>query len=428
MKNSRVRNQRVSNTRQRKQQHLLEVTVRHDKAVAQRNRAIFFFTCKLFFFSALIVGVYVGGREALRRFFWENPDYFLSDVRVDTDGSLTREQVLAVGGIREGKNIFTVDLGKAQEALLQLPQAERVEVQRVLPNRVNITISERRPIAWVISSVEEDPTSSDHAFLIDARSVVMRTKVKLPEYLHLPVISGVAIENLAPGQRVMTPEMQAALELIRLNADSTRFQVRNVDLAKGYCLRVRDRSHAQVTFGLDRVEAQLDRLNRLLDHLEPARREIQTVNLLVERNMPVTFVDPSAAPASAAARPDAVPSKSSDSKGDSKGDSKPVAAAALKPSSAKPLATPTPVVKAAPDTPKKAAASTPPVSAPVVLAKVTKESRPAAPVSAPNRSSVSPRPAGPVSPAPSHSNPAEKNSQRRKTPLEFIKKPFRLDG
>ena len=117
----------------------------------------------------------------------------------------------------------------------------------------------------------------------------MRTKTILPEFLHLPIISGVEVENLAPGQKVRTFEMQSALELVRLNADSTRFQVRNIDVAKGYCLVVTDQKRAQITFGLDRVDQQLERLNRLLDHLEPEQREIQTVNLLVERNVPVTF-------------------------------------------------------------------------------------------------------------------------------------------
>ncbi len=292
MKNAASRNQRVSNQKQRRQQHVLEVTIRRDKAVAQRNRAIFFTSCKVLFYVALVVGIYLGGKEGLRRFLWENPEYFLSDVRVATDGALTREQIVAASGVVEGRNIFTVDLAKAHEALEHLPQVERVEIQRVLPNRVNISVTERRPIAWVISKADEDPTSSEKSFLIDARGVVMRSKTVLPEYLHLPVISGVEVDNLAAGQRVQTFEMQAALDLVRLNADSTRFQARNIDLAKGYCLVVTDRTHAQITFGLDRVDQQLDRLNRLLDRTEPVHRELQTVNLLVERNMPVTFAEP----------------------------------------------------------------------------------------------------------------------------------------
>lgn len=288
------RNTRVSNTRQRKQQHLLEVTIRRDIAVRQRNRAILFFTLKIVLLLGVLVGLYIGGKEGLRRFVWENPDLVLTDVRVVTDGALTREQIVTASTIIEGKNILTIDLTKAREALDQLPQVERAEIQRTLPNRIDINVTERRPIAWVTGRADEDPTTSEKSFLIDARGIVMRSKVMLPEYLHLPVISGVEVENLAPGQRVQSFEMQAALDLVRLNSDSTRWQARNIDVSKGYCLTVTDRTHAQITFGLDRVDQQLERLNRLLDKVEPTHRELQTVNLLVERNMPVTFYEPGA--------------------------------------------------------------------------------------------------------------------------------------
>ncbi len=55
---------------------------------------------------------------------------------------------------------------------------------------------------------------------------------------------------------------------------------------------VTDRTHAQITFGLDDIDKQLTKLNRLLEYLEPQHREIQTVNLIVERNIPVTFFEP----------------------------------------------------------------------------------------------------------------------------------------
>jgi cell division protein FtsQ len=273
---------------------LLEVTVRRDKAKEQRNRAIFTFVCKIVLAITLLVGAFVGGKEGLRYFLWENPEYFLADETIDfrTDGALTREQVLAAAQISAGMNVFSIDLGKAREALDHLPQIERVELRRTLPNKIDINVTERRPIAWVTKRSDEDPSSSDKSLLVDARGVVMRTKRVLPEYLLLPIISGVEVENLAPGQKVRTYEMQSALELIRSNADSTRFQVRNVDIGKGYCLVVTDQKRAQITFGLDRIDQQLERLNRVLDHLEPEQREIRTVNLLVERNVPVTFADP----------------------------------------------------------------------------------------------------------------------------------------
>src|SRR4026208_64324 len=127
------RNKRISNAKVRKQQHLLEVTVRADKARSMPNRAVASFVCKTIFFSGLIVGAWLGGKELLRRFLWENPDYLLTEIIVPSDGPLQRDQILEATGLREGVNIFTVDTKQARLALDTLPQVERAEIQRILP-------------------------------------------------------------------------------------------------------------------------------------------------------------------------------------------------------------------------------------------------------------------------------------------------------
>ncbi len=60
----RVLNQRASNTKQRRQQHLLDVKVRSHKAVAQRNRRIFVVTSKVTL--SLLVLAAIVDRRALR--------------------------------------------------------------------------------------------------------------------------------------------------------------------------------------------------------------------------------------------------------------------------------------------------------------------------------------------------------------------------
>lgn len=287
-------NRRTTNTRQRKkqQQNLLEVKIRASTERRRRLSAIFGMVFKVVLFSSIIIGGYIGGKEALRRFVWENPDYFIRDVKVSTDGTLTREQILKHAGIVEGTCIFYVELGKSKTAIEKMPQVDSAEVTRSLPNSLTVTVTERRPIAWLVSRADEDPTASEKSFLIDARGTVMKTKVKLEEYLHFPVISGVSIENLTDGERVTTTEMQAALELIQRTAESTKYQARHVDLSKGYCLVVTDHTRSKVTFGLDRIQEQLNRLHRYQERAAADMLEIQTVNLLVERNTPITFVPP----------------------------------------------------------------------------------------------------------------------------------------
>ena len=307
-----ARNKRISNSRQRKQQqHLLDVKLRANTERSRRFRAVFGFIFKLIIFVGLGVGGWIGGKEALRRFVWENPDYFLHEINFATDGALTREQVLTTANIVEGRNIFTLDLGRARAAIEQMPQVESAVVQRVLPNRINITIAERRPIAWVAAKGDDDPSSSDRSFLIDARGIVLRSRVLLPEYFHLPIISGFETENLVPGKRVNVLEMRSW----RSNSSGSMPTARAFRPETSISPRATVSSSPTsatpkiITFGLDRLDNQLARLYRCLDRAAEDHKELQTVNLIVERNIPVTFYDPEADAAAAAAAAAEVPPK-----------------------------------------------------------------------------------------------------------------------
>ena len=289
----RARNKRLSSFRQRRQQHLLDVKVRSRKAVAHRNRRALVVFSKFALLIALIAGIYVGARFAAKRFFLDNPDYRLGTIEVQTDGTLQRDQILSVADLREGENIFRVNLARVHDRLQDLPQVDAVEVVRKLPGEIDIRIVERKPIAWITSEKQmADPFASDAAFLIDARGVLMKEKRLLSEYLGLPVILGCDTESLDAGKTVESPETKAALELLRLSSRSfmqTRFQIREIDVSKGYCLVVTDKNHSKATFGFDNLDTQLQRLEQFLIYSDDAHREIATVNLLVQRNIPVTW-------------------------------------------------------------------------------------------------------------------------------------------
>jgi len=294
-KNQRVRprNERVSNTRQRRQQHLLDVRVRSHKVTRHRNRRILVVVSKAALALVLVVGVVLGVRYSAKHFFFENPDYQLSQIDIQTDGSLQRDQILKVTEIREGENIFQVNLARVRDRLQQLPQVDEAQVLRKLPGEIDIRITERKPIAWITSDKQiSDPFASDVAFLVDARGVLMKEKKLLPEYLGLPLITGCTSESLEPGKTVASFEGKAALELLRLSTRSfmqTRFLIREIDLSKGYCLVVSDKNHSRVTFGFDNLDAQLERLEQFLVYADDSKQELATVNLMVQRNIPVTF-------------------------------------------------------------------------------------------------------------------------------------------
>src|ERR1700740_982620 len=116
-----------------------------------------------------------------------------------------------------------------------------------MPGEIDIRVVERKPVAWITSDKQiSDPFASEVAFLVDARGVLMKEKKLLPEYLGLPLISGCTSEALVAGKFAESTEAKAALELLSLGTRSymqTRFQIREIDLSKGYCLLVIDKNH-----------------------------------------------------------------------------------------------------------------------------------------------------------------------------------------
>ncbi len=222
--------------RQRRQQHLLDVKVRSRRATQHRIRRVIGVLSRVILLVALCAAAYAGVREAARRLFFENPDYQLKTIELQTDGTLQREQVLKEADLREGENIFKVNLAR----------------------------------------------------------VHVKQKKLLPEYLGLPLILGCSSEALEAGKVVESSEAKTALELLRLSARSflqMRFQIREIDVSKGYCLLVTDKNHARVTFGFNDLETQLRRLEHFLVYCDDSKQELGTVNLLVQRNIPVTFAE-----------------------------------------------------------------------------------------------------------------------------------------
>jgi len=294
-KKPRKQNRRTSTSWQRRQQHLLDVRVRTRKAAARRTQQIFFLFSVLLIVGSLIAGIVFGAKRALNAWFFENPDYAVRNIDVTTDGKLNRDAILKSADITEGANIFQVNLLQLQERLRSLPQVEESRVQRVLPNKLVISIQERRPVAWVVASDGVPPTF-ENGFLVDRRGILLKPKGSAPEYAGLPVILGVETSSLVAGQALEKEEVKAALQLLRDAAEilQTRLQIQSIDVSKEYCLIVTDKQRSVLTFGTDDLVIQLKRLERLMNYCEKNSKELQTVNLLVQRNIPVTFVQSTA--------------------------------------------------------------------------------------------------------------------------------------
>ena len=264
---------------------------------ARRTQSVLLTVCGLILIASVLGGIAFGAKRILNALFFANSDYALKTIEVTSDGNLTREAILRAADVAEGKNIFSINLPKVQEKLGALPQVEDSRIQRILPNKLVISIQERRPVAWVVPpDTNIGSFNFENAYLVDRRGILLKTKSLAPEYLGLPLIIGVDTSNCQAGQPLEQDEVKAALDLIRASAEilQGRLQIQSIDVSKGYCLTVTDKQRASITFSTDEIEWQLHRLETVLSYCDKNNRELQTVNLMAQRNVPVTFVQQTA--------------------------------------------------------------------------------------------------------------------------------------
>jgi cell division protein FtsQ len=279
--------------RRKRREHLLEVTATAETERRRRNQKALLYVFEGIFLAGLLAVAWFGVTLFIELFFTINKNYDVRIVEVNTDGVMTREEVLSKTGIREGLNIFSLNLEAAQKALALIPEVKSASVQRNLPDTVTISIEARRPIAWVApGDTGADPSTMETSCLVDEDGVMIKPQGFEASHTRLPVVYGVPTEQWRIGDKIEMPELEAALDLFTLAAERSNPQVslRAADITKGWCIVAWNDPQTRLTFGLKDIPAQLDRLQVILSHVDQTSRRIATANLIPERNTPVIFV------------------------------------------------------------------------------------------------------------------------------------------
>jgi cell division septal protein FtsQ len=285
----------MTSNRERRKQYFVAGVVKRGTSetwLAFRRWAVRLF--RVIVFAASVGGICYGAKQGWKKFFWDNPDYALRDITFNTDGTLTRDQAIAVTKLKTDVNIFNYKTDAVRDALRTLPQIESAEVTRYLPGCFEIAVKERKPTAWLASAPGEKSASGEPTHLLDANGIVFKPRHVLHEFRALPVITGVQTEDIEPGKPIRKAEIIAALELLKLTRETGAFKITSVDVSRAYCLVATDQKRAQITFGLDDIAGQLDRLSAVRGEAALIGQEIQTINLILVRNIPVTFMQPAA--------------------------------------------------------------------------------------------------------------------------------------
>lgn len=303
---------REQKNRRLSRKHVLDVKLRSDQVRAAHLRTISV-ACGVVF--GTVFGVYLlwrTGEFLLDKFVYENADFAIQNIEVQTDGVIAPEQLRRWSGVKPGENLIGLDLAAIKRNLELVSAIDSVSVERILPRTLSIHVTERVPVAQVdIPHVNSAGAIEVSVFQLDAEGVVMEPldpracTVPLEQMNdQLPVLAGLNFYQLQAGRRVESPQVQAALQLVAAFNHSPMtglVDLRRIDVSFPQVIVASTAQGSEITFGLDNLEQQLRRWREIYDLGMRLNKNVASADLAVGNNVPVRWADLASAPAALSA-------------------------------------------------------------------------------------------------------------------------------
>jgi len=145
-----------------------------------------------------------GARWAGRRLYSENDRFAIRCLEITGGPVITAELIREYTGIREGMNLFKVDIGKIRAKFLErAPNVRAMRISRYLPGTLRIEVAERHPLARI---------GRRGSLVADRDGYVFGIRSGLRA---LPSIEGYRDAHLKPGSRLRGAAL-AALEVLAM--------------------------------------------------------------------------------------------------------------------------------------------------------------------------------------------------------------------
>jgi cell division protein FtsQ len=153
-----------------------------------------------------LAGLAVLGLGLLRVDVWarQSPRFALRSIQISGAQRASEAELLALGGIQQGMNLWSLDADEAAQGMAGHPWVGSVSVRRALPDSLHIRVEEHQAAALAVLG---------QLYVVDAEGVPFK-RVAGADALDLPLITGISREEAARSPDQSTARLRAALQLI----------------------------------------------------------------------------------------------------------------------------------------------------------------------------------------------------------------------
>ena len=286
---------------------MLDVKLRTSQTRAAKVRFFSSLLAVVFSLAMVVLVFWRGGQWALNYFIYKNNSFAIRQIDIQTDGVLSPEVIRQWASVKNGDNLFALDLMTVKRTLEQKPVIQNVAVERILPATLKIHVSERDPVAETVI-VQSRPGGKVEQFVydFDETGVVMppldprlRAKPLAVANEKLPQLTGVSTNDVPLGKTTQSAQIKAAVHLLRELDHSPMTglaELKTIDVAAPEILQAVTSQGAQITFSLNQFDTQFRRWRQIYDQYQKWGKAIASLDLSISNNLPVKWVAAGALP------------------------------------------------------------------------------------------------------------------------------------
>ena len=201
------------------------------------------------------------------------PIFTLQQIKISGATYITQDDILKIGNIYIGEPLFKLETDSITNRLSQDLRIEEVSVRRVLPNTLEVTIKERRPVATILC---------DYGYLDMDKNGKILDSYKNLKTMQIPMITGASVRDLYIGDDVDDELVKKILDFLnKLNVESLNKLSEVAIISEDYIV-------AYTNTGKKSIQIRIGKLERLDEKAKLTESFLQDL----EKNPnPIEYID-----------------------------------------------------------------------------------------------------------------------------------------
>lgn len=197
----------------------------------------------------------------------------LKQIDVDGNSKITKSDIIKIGDIETGKNIFKYNLNDVEKKLLVNPYIKYVKVSRKFPDKLVITIKENSEYAIIKEGA---------SYIYIGENGLVLSEQKVIKNKNIPLVSGIEIKNKKLNTKIKinsdkSNDIILAIDTLKNNNMSRKIESIKINKNKMY-MKTDDNTNIVLKIDED-IEYNINRLKAILVDLKSNNKKGGNIDL-----------------------------------------------------------------------------------------------------------------------------------------------------